>query len=160
MISRRILETATAVLTGTLGLAVAVSSLDNGIGWSSAGVDAGTFPFIVGVIIVAGSLVNLLRGVLAHGGVAIDGVAASWLDLRRIAALFVPAALYVGAIPLIGMYLATGGYMFGGLVMHKQMSWSRSVIIALATPVALYLVFERAFQVTLPRGAFGDLLGF
>lgn len=154
MISRRLLEATTAVLTGTFGLAVAISSVENGIGWSTAGVDAGTFPFIVGVIIVAGSLINLLRGVLAGAETSI-----TWRDLRRVAGLFVPAALYVGAIPLIGMYFATAGYMFGGLVMHRRLSILHTIVIAVATPVALYLVFERAFQVTLPRGAFG-LLGF
>ncbi|WP_247409694.1 hypothetical protein [Bradyrhizobium sp. 150] len=56
MISRRALELATAVLTGSFGVAVVISSLDNGIGWSSAGVDAGTFPFLTGIIIVLGSL--------------------------------------------------------------------------------------------------------
>ena len=38
MVSRRSLETATAILTGAFGAAVVVSSLDNGIGWSSAAV--------------------------------------------------------------------------------------------------------------------------
>ena len=37
MISRRALEVTTALLTGAFGATVAVSSLDNGIGWSSAG---------------------------------------------------------------------------------------------------------------------------
>src|SRR4051812_11075559 len=64
MISRRALELATAVLTGSFGVAVVVQSLDNGIGWSSAGVDAGTFPFLTGIIIVLGSLYNLARGVV------------------------------------------------------------------------------------------------
>ena len=44
MVSRRSLETATAVLTGAFGAAVVVSSYGNGIGWSAAGVDSGTFP--------------------------------------------------------------------------------------------------------------------
>src|SRR6202011_781580 len=62
MISRRSLETATALLTGAFGAAVVVSSLDNGIGWSAAGVEAGTFPFIVGLIILSGSVFNLAQG--------------------------------------------------------------------------------------------------
>ena len=56
MISRRALELATAALTGTFGATVIVSSIDNGIGWSTAGVDAGTFPFLTGMIILVGSL--------------------------------------------------------------------------------------------------------
>ena len=38
MVSGRSLEAATALITGVFGAAVVVSSLDNGIGWSAAGV--------------------------------------------------------------------------------------------------------------------------
>ena len=154
MISRRVLETATAVLTGSFGLAVMISSLDNGIGWGADGVDPGTFPFITGVIILAGSLTNLVRGLGAIG------IAVSGTDLRRIAGLFVPAAVFVGAIPLAGMYLASGAYIFGVLALPKHQSLPRALLIALATPVALYAVFERMFQVSLPHGALAGALGY
>jgi hypothetical protein len=155
MISRRTLEVATAALTGFFGAAVVVSSMDNGIGWSRAGVDAGTFPFLTGLIILSGSLYNLVRGALQAHQIAI-----TWSDLRRLTALFIPAALYISVIPLLGMYLASGGYMFGTLALAKQRSWLRAVIFALATPLALYLVFERMFQVSLPHGVLGGALGF
>jgi hypothetical protein len=154
MISRRVLETATAVLTGGFGLAVMISSLDNGIGWGADGVDPGTFPFITGVIILAGSLINLVRG-LGAVGIAVSGT-----DLRRIAGLFVPAAVFVGAIPLAGMYIASGAYIFGVLALPKHQTLRRALLIALATPVALYIVFERMFQVSLPHGALAAALGY
>jgi hypothetical protein len=154
MISRRALETVTAVLTGSFGLAVIISSLDNGIGWGSDGVDPGTFPFITGAIILAGSLYNLVRGLSAIG------IAVSRTDLRRIAGLFVPAAIFVGAIPLAGMYLASGAYIFGVLALPKHQSLPRALIIALATPLALYIVFERMFQVSLPHGELAAALGY
>src|SRR5213076_595815 len=75
MISRRALELATAILTGGFGVAVVVQSLDNGIGWSSAGVDAGTFPFLTGIIILLGSLYNMGQGALGRGTLAIVRVA-------------------------------------------------------------------------------------
>jgi len=155
MISRRALEIAVATLTGSFGVAVIISSIDNGIGWSSDGVDAGTFPFLTGVIIVLGSLYNLVRGALAGAGVAITRS-----DLRRVAGLFVPAAIFVGVIPLIGMYLASAGYIFGVLALPKHQSLFRSLVIAIVVPVGLYLVFERMFQVTLPHGPLADALGY
>ena len=154
MISRRALETVTAVLTGGFGAAVIISSLGNGIGWGSDGVDPGTFPFITGVIILAGSLYNLVRGLGAIG------VAVSGTDLRRIAGLFVPAAIFVGAIPLAGMYLASGAYIFGVLALPKHQSLPRAAVIALATSLALYIVFERMFQVSLPHGELAAALGY
>jgi hypothetical protein len=155
MISRRVLEVATAALTGTFGAAVVVSSIDNGIGWSSAGVDAGTFPFLTGAIILAGSLWNLARGCLQTRDVVVSSS-----DFRRVTALFIPAIVFVGAIPMIGVYLASGCYMLGSLALLHRFSLPRSFLIAVATPLALYLVFERMFQVSLPHGALGDVLGF
>jgi hypothetical protein len=155
MISRRALELATATLTGVFGAAVVISSIENGIGWSTAGVDAGTFPFLTGVIVLVGSLWNLARGWLQGRNVVVSSS-----DLRRVTALFVPAVVFVAAIPLIGVYLASGCYMLGTLALLHRFSFPRSVLIAAATPLALYLVFERMFQVSLPHGALGDVIGF
>ena len=155
MVSRRSLETATAILTGAFGAAVVVSSLDNGIGWSAAGVDAGTFPFIVGLIIFGGSVFNLVKGWPGN-----DYAVLNPSELKRLAILFVPAAAYVGLIPLIGIYLASAIYVFGALSWHKRGAWVFAGIAAVATALALYLIFELTFQISLPRGLLGEALGF
>lgn len=159
MISRRALEMATAVLTGSFGVAVVVSSLDNGIGWSEAGVDSGTFPFLTGIVIVLGSLYNLVRGVLPGDRLASVPVAITPTELRRLAGLFVPAALFVALIPVAGMYLTSAGYVFTVLALPKHQTFARALAIAVATPLALYVVFERMFQVTLPHGALVAAVG-
>jgi Tripartite tricarboxylate transporter TctB family len=155
MISRRALEFTTATLTGAFGTAVVISSIDNGIGWSTAGVDAGTFPFLTGLIVVIASLWNLVRGWVESRAVAVSSS-----DLRHLIALFAPAVVFVAAIPLLGVYVASGCYMLGTLALLHRFSLPRSVLIAVTTPVALYLVFERMFQVSLPHGALADSLGF
>jgi hypothetical protein len=155
IISRRSLETATALLTGAFGAAVVVSSLGNGIGWSAAGVDAGTFPFIVGFIILSGSVFNLVRGWLEARDILLRPS-----ELKRLAMLFIPAAVYVGVIPLIGMYLASAAYVFGALAWHKRGAFVFAGIAAIGTTLALYLIFERTFQISLPRGLLGDFIGF
>jgi hypothetical protein len=160
MISRRALELATAILTGSFGGAVVVQSLDNGIGWSSAGVDSGTFPFLTGIIIVAGSLYNLVRGVLPATSLASVPIAITSLELRRLAGLFLPAAIFVAAIPLLGMYIASAAYVFAVLAIPRHQSVVRSAVTAAATALALYVVFERMFQVSLPHGALAAALGF
>ena len=160
MISRRALEIAAAMLTGIFGAVVVVSSIDNGIGWSSAGVDAGTFPFLTGIIIVLGSLYNFAQGALGRGTLAIVRTAVTPSELRRLAGLFVPAALFVAVIPLVGMYLASAGYVFAVLAVPRRQSVMRALVIAAATPLALYVVFERMFQVSLPHGALGAAFGF
>jgi hypothetical protein len=155
MVSGRSLEAGTALLTGAFGAAVVVSSLDNGIGWSAAGVDAGTFPFIVGLIILSGSAFNLVQGWLHARDVVLRTS-----ELKRLGILFVPAVVYVGIIPLIGIYLASAGYVFAALAWHKRGSFIFSTVAAISTALALYLIFERMFQISLPRGVLGNALGF
>ena len=154
MISRRALEALTAALTGSFGAAVAVSSLENGIGWSTEGVDPGTFPFLTGLIILLASLYNLGSGFLEE-----DGNIGS-TQLLHLAALLIPAALFVAVIPLLGMYGAAAAYMLGVLLLQSRRSLPLSIGVATATPLALYLIFERMFQVALPRGAVAGVLGF
>lgn len=155
MVSGRSLETATALLTGAFGAAVVVSSLDNGIGWSAAGVDAGTFPFIVGLIILSGSIFNLVQGWLHARSVVLRSS-----EIKRLAMLFIPAVVYVGIIPLTGIYIASAGYVFGALAWHKRGALMFSSLAAISTAVALYLIFELTFQISLPRGLLGDFFGF
>lgn len=155
MISGRSLETATALLTGAFGAAVVVSSLDNGIGWSAAGVDAGTFPFTVGLIIVAGSVFNLVQGWLHARAIVLRPS-----EFRRLGLFFIPAVVFVGLIPLTGIYLASAGYVFGALAARKRDTFVFSAVAATGTALALYLIFELTFQISLPRGLLGGVIGF
>lgn len=154
MISRRALETATALLTGVFGVTVAVSSLDNGVSWSTAGVESGTFPFITGLIIVAGSVFNLAMGWWRSTGSAI-----SLVEFRRSAALLLPAVVYVAVIPLVGIYVASAVYLFGTLRLQSRLGLAKSLAIAVVATLFLYVVFERLFQVSLPHGVLGAALG-
>ncbi len=153
MLSRRTLEAATAILTGAFGVAVVASSLNNGIDWSESGVESGTFPFITGTIVVVASLYNLVRGWLRG-----TGIVATRQGLQRTAALFLPAAFFVALIPLIGMYVGAVLYLFGSLRLQSHLSTVRSALIAVVASVALYVVFERLFQVSLPHGWLGAVL--
>jgi hypothetical protein len=155
MISQRAIETATAAITGLFGVAVIVSSLDNGIGWGENGVDAGTFPLIVGSAIALGSLFNLVRGALVAHEIAV-----TWPALRRVAGLFIPAAVFIVLIPSLGMYIASAGYVLATVGWQRKLAWWKTVALAVGVPLFLYLVFEKLFVVTLPHGALLDMMGF
>ncbi|MCW5690884.1 MAG: tripartite tricarboxylate transporter TctB family protein [Pseudolabrys sp.] len=155
MISQRAIELTTAAVTGLFGVAVAVSSLDNGIGWGERGVDAGTFPMIVGTAIALGSLYNFVRG-----AVAAHEIAVTWTALRRVAGLFVPAAIFIALIPSLGMYVASFGYMLATLGWQRKLPAWKTAAIAIAAPLFLYIVFEKAFVVSLPHGALFEMMGF
>lgn len=156
MISRRSLEVGTALLTGAFGTAVLISSLDNGVSWTRSGIEAGTFPFVMGAIVAAASLYNMISGWLhASPGVMLD-----WRTLKRVGALFIPACFFVAAIPLLGMHLSAGLYVFCVLLPHHSFTMWKKVTLSIGTMLALYLIFDQAFKVDLPPGLLETALGF
>ena len=88
------------------------------------------------------------------------GAAVGYHARRTYRSLLVPAAIFVAAIPLLGMYVASAAYIFAVLAIPRHQSVLRSAVMAAATALALYVVFERMFQVSLPHGALGDVIGF
>ena len=155
MITRRALGIATAALTAGFGIAVVVSSLDVGAGWSSRGVEAGTFPLLTGTLVIVASAVNL--------GAALrrpDTPLISRAQLGRAARLFLPALAMIAAIPLVGLYTAAAGYLLYSLCFQHRTALWRALAITATTIVLLYLIFERMFQLQLPRGWLDRALGF
>ena len=155
MITRRTLEILTSTLTAAFGLAVIVQSIEVGGGWSTGGVESGTFPLITGALVCAGSLFNIVRSFAGP-----DAVLVGRAELRRSAGLFLPAVAFVAAIPLVGIYLAASGYLLGVLHVQHRLNWLRSLLIAAGMALGLYLLFERTFQILMPRGLLGSALGF
>ena len=155
MISRRALELATAALTGAFGLAIMVSSLRTGVGWTPRGVDSGTFPLLAGTLIVGGSVYNAARSFVRENAAAIEGP-----GIVKLLGLFLPAAAFVAAIPLAGLHVAAAIYIFGVIAAHPRGSVRKAVIFGIVTPLALYGIFDWGFTVTLPRGWLGAALGF
>jgi len=153
MISRRQLEVATALVTGAFGTAILVQSLRIGVGWTSAGVGSGTFPALASGLVVAASLYNLLRGATHTGPAMIEGPMA-----KRIAALFLPAVAFVALIPLLGLHIAAGVYMFYALWRSRLPLW-KAAGVGIAMPFVLYSVFDWGFQVELLRGLLGKAVG-
>ncbi|WP_375460111.1 tripartite tricarboxylate transporter TctB family protein [uncultured Enterovirga sp.] len=157
MISRPNLERLTALLTGAFGVAVAVSSVSNGIGWSRAGVEAGTFPFALGLIVTAASVYNFV----ADGWIwPLRVQAIGWGHFKQSGALFLPAVALVVAMPIVGLHLAAALYVFGTYTVQSRISPLRAAAAGIATAACLYVLFDMLFQVSLPLGALGAALGF
>jgi Tripartite tricarboxylate transporter TctB family len=154
MISRRWLEVATGALTGAFAIAIIVSSVGIGSGWSAGGVESGTFPLIAGVLVLAGSLVNIARGLVDR-----DAIIVRRDELRRLAGLFLPAVAFVAAIPLAGIYVAAAGYLVWALGAQRRLALWRTGLIVAGTLATLYFLFEQTFQVVLPHGWLGQSLG-
>lgn len=155
--SHRVVEIAVALLTLAFGLVVLFGSLQVGIGWGVEGPKPGFFPFYVSLFIIVGSGYNLAQATVL-GGVK-SGLFSTWEQLGRVLSVVVPTTIYVALVPFLGIYVSS--FLLIGVFMiwlGKYSVWS-TLPVALGVPLVTYVVFERYFQIALPKGPFEYWLG-
>jgi putative tricarboxylic transport membrane protein len=151
----KLVEAGITLLIALFGVIVIIGSVKAGINWGAEGPRAGFFPFYIGIFIVVSSGINLWNGLREDD----DSLFAEWGQLRQVMSVVVPTAIYVGAMPFTGLYLAS--IIFIGWFMRwlGKYSWLTVLAVALGMPIVTYFIFERWFLVPLPKGPVEEWLG-
>ncbi len=150
-----VVEAVVALILLAVGLVVIFESQRLGSGWTSDGPGPGYFPFYIGVIITisaAGILYQALLGKERKTEVFVDGV-----QLKRVLSVLVPATVYVLAISILGLYVASAIYIALFMIFLGKYSWIKSVIAALAVNTVFFCMFEVWFKVPLYKGVLDPL---
>jgi putative tricarboxylic transport membrane protein len=155
--SQRTVEILVALATLTFGIVVLIGAFQVGIDWGVEGPKPGFFPFYVSLFIIAASLYNLLQAT-SLGGIK-QGLFSSWEQLRRVMSVVVPASIYVALVPFLGMYVSSILLIAVFMMWLGGYSAWKTVPIAVGVPVVAYMVFERYFQIPLPKGPIEYWLG-
>ena len=155
-ISQRSAELVVALLTLAAGITVAVASYKLGARWGSDGPQAGYFPFYIGLLICIGSIANFVAGLRVNAGAG-GRLFVHWAGLRRVAAVLLPAMVYVAGIYLVGIYVSSMFYIAAFMVLLGKYRIWKSVVIGFSVSLVLFLMFEIWFQVLLPKGAYNIL---
>lgn len=155
--SQRSVEVAVALLTSIFGILILIGSLQVGIDWGVEGPKPGFFPFYIALFIVGGSLYNLLQAT-ALGGIA-QGLFSSVDQLKRVMSVVVPSTIYVALVPFLGMYISSMLLIAVFMLWLGQYSIWKTLPVAIGVPAVVYVVFERYFQIALPKGPVEYWLG-
>ncbi len=154
--SHRSVEIGTALLMLAFGAIVMLGAWQAGIGWGAEGPRAGFFPFYVGVAIAIASVYNLYRAFEDRE----RRVFADWSQLRQVFSVILPTAIYVALIPWLGLYVASFLLIAGFMRWLGHYGWPKVIGVAAAIPLLAFVMFEKWFQVPLPKGPIETLLGF
>ena len=156
-ISGRTVEIVVAVLIFLLGAVVVFDSVRLGWRWAADGPESGYFPFYIGAIICICASAVLLQAIA--GKYSAPRVFVTWSALRRVMQVLGPAAVFVLAIQVIGIYLAGAAYI--AVFMRWLGRYSLPLALALGVGVMtfFFLMFEVWFKVPLYKGLL-DPLGF
>jgi hypothetical protein len=150
-----VVEAVVAAVLLVVGIVVIFESRRLGAGWTSDGPGSGYFPFYIGLIITISALGILYQAVLSkerNTEVFVDSV-----QLKRVLSVLLPATVYVGAISLLGLYVASAIYIALFMVVLGKYSWLKSVIAALAINTLFFCMFEVWFKVPLFKGSLDPL---
>jgi hypothetical protein len=138
------------------GLAIA-DSLRLGAGWGSMGPEAGYFPFLIGAALIGAALVNLAGAIR---GRAQADTFVTHSQAKSVAILAVPTLVYVVAIPWLGIYLASALLAFGFLRFLGDASTLKAALSGATIAVVCFVLFDKWFLVSLPKGPVETLLGY
>lgn len=154
--AHRTVELAVAAGIGLFAIIVVIGALQAGIGWGFEGPKAGFFPFIIGLILLGASVINLWHGLQGSA----TKVFSQWSELHQVWAVTWPIALFVAIIPFIGIYFAA--VMLIAFFMMRISSYGlvRTALVAICVPLITFIVFERWFLVALPKGPIEAYLGY
>lgn len=153
-------EAAVAALVVIFGLVVLFGSRKLGSGWTTDGPGAGYFPFYIGLILCisgAGTLYQALLGKKRNHEIFVDGE-----QIRRVLSVLIPAAFYVLAIQVFGIYVASAVYIAGFMVILGKFSKLKSIVLGIAIAVFFFVLFEVWFKIPLYKGWLKplDFLGY
>jgi hypothetical protein len=157
VVATSVVEMVVAAILLVFGVVVAYGSYQLGSGWTTDGPGAGYFPFYVGLLICVAGI-----GVFAQALFAKNKGEEPFVDreqLHRVLSVFIPAVVYVGAVQIFGLYVASAVYIALFMVILGKYTWLKSSIISLAVIVLFFLMFEVWFKVPLFKGSI-DLLSF
>ena len=155
-LTRRSAEIWTAVAVGLTGAVVIAESLTHDIGWNETGPGSGYFPFRVGLLLLAASLVRAWQV-----RVKTDTTAAfvTREELKHSLSVFWPTALLVIAMFPLGCYVPSGVYLAWMMRRHGGRGWLASAVYGAAVMVAFFLIFDLWFRVPLAKGPVEAMFG-
>jgi hypothetical protein len=146
-----------AALIVVMGGIVIYEARRLGAEWTTDGPGAGYFPFYIGLILlVCGSaiFVQSLRARATDEEVFVDSV-----QLKRVLSVLLPSAVYVGAIMLLGLYVASALFIALFMIILGKYPALKAVVLGVAVNALFFVMFEVWFKVPLYKGAL-EPLGF
>jgi len=154
---KRPVEVATMAIVLAFALLMAWDNHRTGTGWESTGPQAGYFPFYVSLILACACLFGLVKEAVKRGP---DEPFVRQAQLKRVLQVFVPTLLYVPVTQWLGLYVSSFLLIAGFMIFVGKLRIWISIVTGLVFSVAMFVTFDIAFDVIMPKGPLERLLGY
>src|SRR5215475_6143375 len=156
--STRAVETVVYFLLAGLALLLAFDNWRTGMGWASDGPQAGYFPFYLSIVLAAASIYGLVSIFLSR--MDENKVFVTRDQLRRVMQVFIPTFLFCLATQWLGLYVASFLLIAGFMWLVGRIALWKSLLTSFVFSMAMFVTFDIAFDVIMPKGPLEALFGF
>jgi putative tricarboxylic transport membrane protein len=128
-----------------------------GMSWADDGPQAGYFPFYLSVLMGAASVYGLVTALLAR---AASGAFVLRDQFGRVLQVFAPTLLYCVAMQFLGLYVASFVLIAGFMWWIGNIRVWVSLLTAFVFTATMFVTFEIAFDVLMPKGPLERFFGY
>jgi hypothetical protein len=146
------------ILLLALAALLAYDNWQTGAGWAPEGPQAGYFPFYLSILLAGASVFGLVSVLIA--GRASDEPFVTRDQFRRVMQVFVPTLLFCLLTQWLGLYVASFLLIAGFMVFVGRIAPWKSLLTAAVFSVAMFVTFDIAFGVIMPKGPLEAYFGY
>jgi len=157
VVSSRTVEIVVYLLLLALAAVLGYDNYRSGIGWASDGPKSGYLPFYLCLILAGASLWGLASVFFNRAAAARIFVTRD--QLRRVLQVFVPTAAFCLFMQWLGLYVGSFLIIAGFMRFIGRIAWWKSIVTALVFSVVMFVTFDVAFDVIMPKGPIEALFG-
>ncbi|MCC8960920.1 tripartite tricarboxylate transporter TctB family protein [Bradyrhizobium sp. Pear76] len=157
VVSTGVVDVVVSLLLLALAAVLGWDNWRTGASWDSTGPQPGYFPFYLSVILGAASLYGLGAAFVSRREAAETFVTRA--QLRRVMAVFVPTFLFCLATQYLGLYVASFLLIAGFMRLVGKIALWKSLLTAFVFTAAMFVTFDVAFDVIMPKGPLEAALG-
>ena len=154
--STRTVDIVVSLILLALAALLAVDNWRTGMSWDASGPQAGYFPFYLSLILGAASVYGLIKGFIEPATEPF----VTREQLTRVLQMFVPTLLFVVVTQWLGLYVASFILIVGFMALIGHIALWKSVLTSAIFTVVMFVTFEIAFDVIMPKGPLETLLGY
>jgi hypothetical protein len=156
--SNRVADVVVSLLLVALALTLGYDNWRTGIGWDSTGPEPGYFPFYLSVVLGGASLYGLAAAFLSRKEASETFVTRA--QARRVMAVFVPTLLFCLVTQFLGLYVASLLLIAGFMRLVGKIALWKSLLTAFVFTAVMFVTFDIAFDVIMPKGPLEAAFGY
>ncbi|MBK3666737.1 tripartite tricarboxylate transporter TctB family protein [Bradyrhizobium diazoefficiens] len=158
VVSSGTVEIIVCLLLLALAVALGFDNWRTGASWDSTGPEPGYFPFYLSIVLGCGSIYGLIAALLARRAVSETFVTRA--QARRVMAVFVPTLLFCLVTQFLGLYVASFLLIAGFMRAIGKIALWKSLLTAFLFTAIMFVTFDIAFDVIMPKGPLEAAFGY